>query len=270
MALTFSVPDTELTLTLHNRRPVLVDNIFQGTPFMAALRQYDAIEMQGGGLELVRPLRMAKNTTAGSFDSYDILDTTPQSTETSARFPWAFEYATISIAWTEEQKNEGPGKLLDLVRVKSDDAADTLKDKVNIHLLQAPPSAGSKDPISIQELIQADPTTNPARTASIGNISDANVFWRNKQLTGGAFSVADMNNMYNTVSDGNDPPTFLLSGQTIFEYYENSQVGMIRYQDSRLGDLGFQNLLYKSKPYIWDPQIGLTNALYFIEDSLPN
>ncbi len=75
MALSFSVPDTELSLTLHNRRAEVVDNIFKGTAFMNALRRHNAVDMVNGGLEIVQPLRYAKNTTVGSFDSYDLLDT---------------------------------------------------------------------------------------------------------------------------------------------------------------------------------------------------
>ena len=75
MPLTFGIPDTELTLTLANRRPELVDNIFRGTAFLAALRAYGGIETVNGGNEIVRAIRMSKNATASSFDGYDTLDT---------------------------------------------------------------------------------------------------------------------------------------------------------------------------------------------------
>ena len=50
MALSFSVPDTELSATLHNRRAEIVDNIFKGTAFMNALRRYNAVDTEDGGL----------------------------------------------------------------------------------------------------------------------------------------------------------------------------------------------------------------------------
>jgi hypothetical protein len=76
--------------------------------------------------------------------------------------------------------------------------------------------------------------------------------------------VANWNTMYNRVSDGMEPPHFLLTSQTVFEYYENSQVGLIRYEDSRLGDLGFDTLAYKGKPVLWDPNITTTTSTFFI------
>jgi len=264
MALTFSVPDTELSLTLHNRRAEVIDNIFQGTPFLFAMSRFGGTRTVDGGSEMVTPVRMSKNSTAGSFQNYDILDTTPQNNETSVRYEPTGEYATISISWMENQKNEGKGRLINLLNQKIDDAMDSLKDKLNIHLLQAQPSAGSKDPNSITEIIDEAPTADPARTGAIGNIGNANTWWRNQATDGGAFAIADMNTMFNDVSDGSDFPTFLMTGQTPYEHYENSQVGLQRYQDSRVADAGFPTLQYKNVPILWDPQIGNTDEMYFI------
>ncbi len=141
----------------------------------------------------------------------------------------------------------------------------TVKDLLNIQLLQTAPAAGSKEPISITEVVQSVPGTSPARVASIGNISGTTYsWWRNKATSGGSFSVSDMNTMYNQVSDGFDFPQLLLSGQTVYEYYENSLVGQIRYADTKMADAGFQSLLYKQTPMVWDPNIGITDSLYFL------
>lgn len=264
MALTFSVPDTELSLTLHNRRAEVVDNIFTGTPFLNAMRQYNGVKSEDGGLSLVTPLMFSKNTTAASFDGYDLLDTTPQDNDTSAIWPWAWEYATISISKVEELKNQGRGRLINLLNQKIDEAGMAIRDRLNIHLLQAQPAAGSKDPNSITEIIDEAPSADPSRTTAIGSIGNANTWWRNQATSGGAFSIADMNTMWNDVSDGQDPPTFLLTSQTVFEYYENAQVSQIRYADTRSADAGFQNLLYKTAPLFFDPQIGNTDEIYFV------
>ncbi len=264
MALTFSVPDTELSLTLHNRRAEIVDNIFKGTPFLFAMSRFGGTRTVDGGLEMVTPVRMSKNSTAGSFQNFDILDTTPQNNETSVRYEPTGEYATISIAWMEEIRNMGRGRLLNFLNAKIDDATDSIRDKLNVHLLQAQPSAGSKDPNSITEIIDEAPSADPSRTSAIGNIGNANTWWRNQATSGGAFAIADMNTMFNDVSEGSDFPTFLLTGQTPYEYYENSQVGLQRYQDNRVADAGFPTLQYKNVPMIWDPQIGNTDEIYFI------
>jgi hypothetical protein len=264
MALNFSVPDTELSLNLHNRRDQVIDQVFQGTPFFRALSTHGGIRMESGGQEITTPLRMSKNSTTSSFSSFDILDTTPQDNETSMRLPWSFDAATVSIAWTETLKNAGRGKLIDVVRQKTEDAMMSLRDKLNVQLLQTQPSAGSKDPISITEVIDNAPSADPPRVASIGSIGNANTWWRNVATSGGAFTIADVNTLYNDVSDGHDFPSFLLTSQTVYEYYENSLTDLIRYGDSRSGDQGFTELLFKRTPIIWDPQIGITDEIYFI------
>ena len=264
MPLTYSVPDAELSATLHNRRSGVIDNIFTGTPFLNAMREKGGVKTEDGGKRLDTPVQMAKNSTAGSFGKYDVLATTPQNNETTASYPWASEYATVSISFQEEKENQGRHAVYSLLNQKIDDAQNTLRDLCNIHFLQAQPSAGSKDPVSITELIDEAPGADPARTDSIGLIGNANTWWRNIATDGGAFTVADMNTMFNDVSDGHDFPTFLFTGQTPFEYYENSLTGQIRYSDTRMADAGFQNLLYKNAPLIWDSQIGNTDEIYFI------
>lgn len=264
MALTFSVPDTELSLTLHNRRNEVVDQVFQGTPFLAAMSRFGGVKNIDGGLEIVVPVRMSKNTTVSSFDGFDIIDVTPQDNETSARYAPTGLAATVSIAWTEELKNMGRGKLIDIVNQKTDDAMMTIRDQLNVQCLAAQPAAGSKDLNSITELIDEAPSADPNRTTAIGSIGNSNTWWRNQATSGGAFTVADMTSMWNDVSDGSDFPDFLLTSDTIWEYYHAAQTGLVRYGDTRMGDLGFPNLLFMTAPMVWDPQIGNTDEIYFI------
>jgi hypothetical protein len=190
---------------------------------------------------------------------------TPQDTLTSVRYPWAQDYATITISLVEEKKNQGRGRLLNLLNQKIDDAETSARDLLATQLLATAPASGSKDPISLTEIVQTTPTTSPSRVASIGNISGTTYsWWRNRATNGGAFSVSDMSTMYNTVSDGSDFPQLLLTGQTVYEYYEASQVGQIRYADTKMADAGFQSLMYKQTPIAWDPLIGITDSLYFL------
>jgi hypothetical protein len=262
--LNFSVPDTELSATLHNRRADVVDNIFQGTPFLMAMSTFGGVKTIDGGYECTIPLRMSKNSAVGSFADYDILDTTPQDVLTSARYQWAGEYATISISWMEERRNQGRGRLLNLLNQKIDDAGATIRDSINIKLLQAQPAAGSIDVNSITEIIDEAPSADCNRTTAQGSIGNSNTWWRNQATDGGAFTVADMNAIVNDISDGSEFPNFIISYSTPFEYYENSQVGQIRYGDTRVADAGFQNLLYKNIPFLWDPNVANTDEIYFI------
>jgi hypothetical protein len=246
----------------------VVDNILTGTPFLLAMSRLGGMKTVDGGSSVVMPVRMSKNTTAMSFKDYDLLDTTPQNQETSAQYEPTGLAATATLSWMEDVKNMGRGKLIDMWNQKIDDAADTLKDKLNLSLIGNQPSAGSDDPNSLSEVIDEGPTAAAARgTTPTGGIAQATYsWWRNQNTSGGAFTVADMNTMFNDCSDGVDFPTFLFTYQTPFEYYENSQVGQIRYQDTRIADAGFPSLQYKNAPVLWDSQVGSNHQdeIYFI------
>lgn len=267
MALDFSVPSTELSATLANRRGEIVDNIFEKAVYLKMMKMHGGIRMETGGDTLNTPLRMSKNSSSGSFTDYDLLDVTPQDTITTAQFDWVGLYATITISWMEEQKNSGRHQVFSLLQSKIDGARDTVRDKLNVQSLAAQPGAGSKDMQSITELIDEDPTGIPARGA-IGGITTAaaaNTWWRNQYTTSeGAFTVSAMNAMFNSVSQAADRPHFELTSQTVYQYYENSQTGQIRHIDTNVADAGFVSLQHKGIPVVYDPQIGATDEIYFI------
>jgi hypothetical protein len=57
---------------------------------------------------------------------------------------------------------------------------------------------------------------------------------------------------YNTVSVGNDHPDTILTSQTLFEKYESLLQPQLRYTDTKTADAGFQNLLFKAAPIMYD------------------
>lgn len=264
MGLDFSVPDAELAATLANRRPEVIDNIFRGTPLMYGLSRLGGTQPVDGGLGLVKNLMYAKSTAGGPFSDYDLLDTTPQNLETAAKYDDCSYYETVSISWQEERRNQGRHRIFSLWNQKITDASTTLKDRVGRALTATQPAAGSKALVSITEIVDEAPTADPPRTAAIGALGNANTWWRNKATSGGAFSVADMTTMYNDVSDGSDFPTMLVTSQTVWEYYHNSQVGQRRYQDTRIADAGFPTLQFMNVPIVWEPHIGNTDEIYYL------
>ena len=57
---------------------------------------------------------------------------------------------------------------------------------------------------------------------------------------------------YNSVSVGNDHPDMVLTTQTLFEKYESLLQPQLRYTDTKTADAGFQNLLFKAAPVVYD------------------
>lgn len=72
----------------------LIDNIFQSNALFYLLAGSENIRKSGsktykeldGGRQIVEPLLYATNSTAGSYDGYDVLDTDPQDGMTNAEY----------------------------------------------------------------------------------------------------------------------------------------------------------------------------------------
>lgn len=86
-----------------------------------------------------------------------------------------------------------------------------------------------------------------------------------------ALSQADMAHAYNLASRGSDAPDFALAGQRVFEKYESLLTPNLRFEDSRTADGGFQNLLFKTCPIMFDVNMvdyttnsTSVNSLYFL------
>jgi len=54
--------------------------------------------------------------------------------------------------------------------------------------------------------------------------------------------------MYNNVSEGNDHPSNILTDQDEYEAYEALVAAKLQVEDTKMGDAGFQNLMFKGAP----------------------
>jgi len=97
--------------------------------------------------------------------------------------------------------------------------------------------------------------------------------WKNKfkDLTGVSFATsgeAEMRTMLNDTSNnlGSDRPDIILAGQEVYEYYEDTQMSYVQLVNNKLGDAGFQNIMFKGLPVIWSPSIteAGSDKMYFL------
>ena len=72
-----------------------------------------------------------------------------------------------------------------------------------------------------------------------------------------------MRTAYNTVSVGNDQPNVILTTRTLFEKYEDLLQPQERFMDAKTADGGFQNLLFKGAPIVYDNYVA-TGDMYFL------
>lgn len=251
--------DTLLSTTLANYRSTLTDNVFTARPLTYKLMEKGRIRMLNGGTKIVEPLIYGQNDTVGSYSGFDTIALTPQTGISAAEYEWKQYAASISMSGIEEAKNNGEQEIINLLEAKIMQAEESLREGFNEMFFADGTGNGSKDWNGLANLVEA--------TGTVGNIDPStNSWWASyEENTSAALTLAQMSTAYNTVSVGNDHPDVLLTTQTLFEKYEALLMPLLRYTDSKTADAGFQNLLFKSAPVMYD--VHCTAGTFFFLNS---
>ena len=251
--------DNLLTTTLANYRKTLTDNVFTARPLTYTLMEKGRIRMLNGGTKVVEPLIYVLNDTVGSYSGYDSIALTPQEGISAAEFEWRQYAASIAISGIEEAKNNGDAEIINLLEAKIMQAEESMREGFNTMFFSDGTGNSSKDWNGLDNLVD--------NTGTVGNIdSSTYTWWKSyKEATAGALTLAQMATAYNSVSVGNDHPDTLLTTQTLFEKYEALLQPQLRYTDTKTADAGFQNLLFKAAPVMYDT--GCTAGTFFFLNS---
>jgi hypothetical protein len=238
--------DALLSTTLANYRSQLTDNVFTARPLTYTLMDKGRIRMLNGGTKIVEPLIYGQNSTVASYSGYDSLSLTPQEGISAAEFDWKQYAASIAISGIEEAKNNGEQEIINLLEAKIMQAEESMRESFNQMFFSDGTGNSSKDWNGLENLVEANNT--------VGGIdASANTWWNSyEENTSTALTLAQMATAYNSVSVGNDHPDTLLTTQTLFEKYEALLQPQLRYTDTKTADAGFQNLLFKAAPVMYD------------------
>ena len=238
--------DALLTTTLANYRDQLTDNIFTARPLTYMLNEKGRIRMLNGGTKIVEPLVYATNDTIGSYSGYDSISLTPQTGISAAEYDWKQYAGSISISGIEEAKNNGEQEIINLLEAKIMQAEESMREGFNTMFYGDGTGNSSKDWNGLGNLVESGNT--------VGNINSSTYsYWASyEENTSAALTLAQMATAYNTISVGNDHPDVVLTSQTLYEKYEALLQPNLRYTDTKTADAGFQNLLFKAAPVMYD------------------
>ena len=240
--------DALLSTTLANYRSQLTDNVFTARPLTYTLMDKGRIRMLNGGTKIVEPLIYGQNSTVASYSGYDSLSLAPQEGISAAEYEWKQYAASIAISGIEEAKNNGEQEIINLLEAKIMQAEESMRESFNQMFFADGTGNSGKDWNGLGNLVEASGTAGGINSATSGN-----EFWRSyEENTSAALTLAQMATAYNSVSVGNDHPDTLLTTQTLFEKYEALLQPNLRYTDTKTADAGFQNLLFKAAPVMYD------------------
>ena len=251
--------DALLSTTLANYRDQLTDNIFTARPLTYFLQDKGRIRMLNGGTKIVEPLIYGQNSTVGSYSGYDSIALTAQGGITAAEYDWKQYAASIAISGIEEAKNNGEQEIINLLEAKIMQAEESMREGFNTMFFADGTGNSGKDWNGLGNIVEASGTVGGINRATSGN-----EYWRSyEENTAGALTLAQMSTAYNSVSVGNDHPDMVLTTQTLFEKYEALLQPQLRYTDTKTADAGFQNLLFKAAPVVYDEHC-TAGIVYFL------
>jgi len=251
-----------LSTTLKNYRSNLVDQIHKSNALFFMLKEKGAIKEENGGERISQPILYAKNSTAGSYDGYDPLDTTPQTGIDTAEFNWKQYSASITISGREERQNAGDKyKIIDILDAKTKQAMYSLKEQIGLGIFSDGTGNGSKDLTGLVAMVAATGTYG-------GIVSTTYTWWQSYvESTGGTLTIAYMRAAFNTPTlGGRDHPNLIVTTQTLFQVYESlltTTLSMHSSDSKKLGDGGFQVLEYKGVPVVFD-ELCNSGVMYFL------
>jgi len=181
---------------------------------------------------------------------------TPQEGITAAEYQWKQLAASIAISGIEEAKNRGTEAIIKLLNAKIMQAEESIKESLNYQLFSDGTGNGGKDFGGLSAIVDA--------TGTIGGIDQStNSWWASyEENTSTALTTAQMATAYNTASRGNDHPDLILTTQTLFEKYESLLTPQVRYQDTTKANSGFQNLMFKQTPVVYDVSAPTGNMFF--------
>jgi hypothetical protein len=240
--------DALLSTTLANYRDQLTDNVFTDRVLTNHLMSNGRIRMVNGGTKIVEPLIYGQNSTVASYSGYDPISLTAQDGISAAEYEWKQYAASIAISGIEEAKNNGEQEIINLLEAKIMQAEESMREGFNAMFFSDGTGNSGKNWNGLGNLIESGNTVGGINSATAGN-----EYWRSyEENTAGALTLAQMATAYNSVSVGNDRPDLVLTTRTLFEKYEALLQPQLRYTDTKTADAGFQNLLFKAAPVVYD------------------
>jgi hypothetical protein len=250
-----------LSTTLQNYQPTLVDNIFKDLVLLNHLNEKGRVRVEEGGTQIIEPLMYAVNDTVATYSGYDTIDLTPQDGISAAEYDWKQMAASIAISGIEEAKNRGTEAIIKLLNAKIMQAEMSLKSTLNAQLFGS--AAGGNDFNGLGNIVGTQNNT-------VGGInSTTNTWWNPTQATtmAATLSLTNMADVYNRASKGSDVPDLIVTNTSLFEKYESLLTNNVRYQDVSKANAGFQNLMFKQTPIVFDLELAVDTSdapMYFL------
>jgi hypothetical protein len=252
--------DELFATTFQKVRASLADQVTLETPLLAALSTKSKVT-EDGGLTIRRPVMFELNDTVGSYDGYDPIDVTPQDGFGYAEYSWKQYSGSVTIDGRTEALNEGSAQIIGILQAKMEQLRLSFEQEVNAMLWGDGTGNSSKDFLGLQAIVDSSGT--------LGGIdSSTETWWKSRVVSGGVSlsttaGIKSLNSILNSLKLAKSKPDFEFTTQANYESYEALAVPNIRFQDTRLAELGFEVVEHKGAVLMYEDNVP-TNYWYFL------
>lgn len=215
-------------------------------------------------------VKLGKNESAAWLTSgYDQISMDTSDTARGSRANHKLLAGSVVISGSELRQNSGDAQIASLLMHKQDDSVSAAVDKFAEDILST--STVANGITSLDSIIGANDSVQGLSGATFANWNSRGVSAKGTaagsvSFASGSFAsqgISDMRKAWIGATEGSIHPNAILTTDLVYTYYEGSLTPNVRFEDVRMGDLGFQALQFKMAPIFHDPYVA-SGYMYFI------
>lgn len=222
----------------------IADNVFNANPLLEHLLAVGSV-IEDGSHRIQLPIFNDDTNAAGSFQKYDVLDTTPNENVNACYYEWRREYAQVIISTHELLQNSGKSMMANLLKGKVKNAMQTLKKNLSTRIFST--NGDSSTAMNgLRQIVKA--------SGAIGNV-DATDFagWASDiDASTSTLTYAAMEQSLLDASVGNEGPDIIVTSKFVYKKYKDLAQAAQRFSEGKTAKAGFKYVLFDEIPVFWD------------------
>lgn len=222
--------------------PTLADNVNTSNVLTMKVKK----ESISGGTDIRQPVRY-KRGIQENYSGSEVLNTSYVEKKFAFIFNWKQKNFPITISGLDDIKNNGPEAVLEHVKTETEAAEEDALDSFGTGLY----SAGS-DSKEIDGLRVFLSTSN-----TYGGIDQSANSWAQAQIDSetNTLSLAKMQELYQSCSEGNDKPNLILTDDDQFNAFWSLLQPQQRFSNEETAKAGFRNLMFNGAEVVEDSYV---------------
>lgn len=247
----------------------LTDNVTNNNALARVLTRRGNVKRASGGREIREAILYGNNNSVQWYENYDTFTppTTGQEVLDEASFAWKQLGGFISLSGREEKINRGEYEKHSFVEARIQQLQAVLNNTFGASIFSDGTASAGKELTGLRAAVADNPVTGTY--GGINRATAGNEFWRNKfsaaVATNASNILSRMDDMYLSIIRGTDKPDLIVSGYTMFRYYEDNLQAIRRIGNADEADSGYLSYYYKGAEVV--PDFNCANTRMYMLDT---